>query len=97
MHREDLPPPFREPRTGRPGCHVCTVTPKPRLVSRATSVRASARAGGAEPRRVAGTHLALLARLGLLRATRIRRRTYCRRDEVRFAEVARLSESEKGW
>ncbi|MFE1588085.1 ArsR family transcriptional regulator [Streptomyces sp. NPDC058737] len=47
------------------------------------------------PRRVARTHLDLLARLGLLRATRIRRRTYYRRDEVRIAEVARMFE--KGW
>ncbi|MGC9379135.1 ArsR family transcriptional regulator [Streptomyces sp. MH13] len=46
-------------------------------------------------RRVAGTHLGLLAGLGLLRATRIRRRTYYRRDEVRIAEVARMFE--KGW
>ncbi|MGC9500145.1 ArsR family transcriptional regulator [Streptomyces sp. WG7] len=46
-------------------------------------------------RRVAETHLELLAGLGLLRATRIRRRTYYRRDEVRIAEVARMFE--KGW
>ncbi|MGW2294173.1 helix-turn-helix domain-containing protein [Streptomyces violaceorubidus] len=47
------------------------------------------------PRRVAETHLGLLAGLGLLRARRIRRRTYYRRDEVRIAEVARTFE--KGW
>ncbi|MGX1122326.1 DNA-binding transcriptional ArsR family regulator [Streptomyces ambofaciens] len=46
-------------------------------------------------RRVAETHLGLLAGLGLLRARRIRRRTYYRRDEVRIAEVARMFE--KGW
>ncbi|MFH8974703.1 ArsR family transcriptional regulator [Streptomyces sp. NPDC017890] len=46
-------------------------------------------------RRVAGTHLELLARLGLLQATRIGRRTYYRRDDVRIAEVARMFE--KGW
>ncbi|QFX85432.1 ArsR family transcriptional regulator [Streptomyces sp. SYP-A7193] len=47
------------------------------------------------PRRVARTHLGLLTGLGLLRARRIRRRTYYRRDEVRIAEVARTFE--KGW
>ncbi|MFE5260594.1 ArsR family transcriptional regulator [Streptomyces coelicoflavus] len=47
------------------------------------------------PRRVARTHLGLLSGLGLLRARRIRRRTYYRRDEVRIAEVARMFE--KGW
>ncbi|MFF8943441.1 ArsR family transcriptional regulator [Streptomyces sp. NPDC014864] len=47
------------------------------------------------PRRVAATHLALLADLGLLRTRRIRRRTYYRRDDIRIAEVARLFE--KGW
>ncbi|MEU9666339.1 ArsR family transcriptional regulator [Streptomyces bobili] len=46
-------------------------------------------------RRVADTHLALLADLGLLRAKRIRLRTYYRRDEMRIAEVARMFE--KGW
>ncbi|MCX4759565.1 ArsR family transcriptional regulator [Streptomyces sp. NBC_01275] len=46
-------------------------------------------------RRVAETHLALLADLGLLRAKRIRRRVYYRRDEMRIAEVARMFE--KGW
>ncbi|GAA2932915.1 ArsR family transcriptional regulator [Streptomyces mexicanus] len=47
------------------------------------------------PRRVARTHLTLLADLGLVRAHRIRRRTYYRRDEFRIAEAARLFE--KGW
>ncbi|MFI6035799.1 ArsR family transcriptional regulator [Streptomyces sp. NPDC051315] len=46
-------------------------------------------------RGVADTHLSLLADLGLLRAKRIRRRTYYRRDEMRIAEVARMFE--KGW
>ncbi|MDQ0579207.1 ArsR family transcriptional regulator [Streptomyces rishiriensis] len=46
-------------------------------------------------RQAAGTHLALLAGVGLLRAKRIRRRTYYRRDEMRIAEVARMFE--KGW
>ncbi|MGY5051673.1 helix-turn-helix domain-containing protein [Streptomyces sp. 900105755] len=46
-------------------------------------------------RRVAGTHLTLLARLGLLRTKRIRHRVHYRRDEVRIAEVARMFE--KGW
>ena len=46
-------------------------------------------------RRVAGTHLGMLTRLGLLRTSRIRRRTYYRRDEIRIAEVARIFE--KGW
>ncbi|MER5375601.1 ArsR family transcriptional regulator [Streptomyces sp. NPDC002132] len=46
-------------------------------------------------RRVADTHLTLLADLGLLRAKRIRRRTHYRRDEMRIAEVARMFE--KGW
>ncbi|MEU2282619.1 ArsR family transcriptional regulator [Streptomyces sp. NPDC013178] len=46
-------------------------------------------------RRVADTHLTLLADLGLLRARRIRRRTHYRRDEMRIAEVARMFE--KGW
>ncbi|MFF3500143.1 ArsR family transcriptional regulator [Streptomyces sp. NPDC003247] len=46
-------------------------------------------------RQVADTHLSLLADLGLLRAKRIRRRTYYRRDEMRIAEVARMFE--KGW
>ncbi len=47
------------------------------------------------PRQVADTHLELLTSLGLLRARRVRRRTYYRRDEVRIAEVARMFE--KGW
>ncbi|GGQ90408.1 hypothetical protein GCM10010216_61140 [Streptomyces flaveolus] len=47
------------------------------------------------PRRVAKRHLRLLVALGLLRTSRIRRRTYYRRDEVRIAEVARMFE--KGW
>lgn len=47
------------------------------------------------PRKVAETHLGLLADIGLLRTKRIRRRTYYRRDEVRNAEVARMFE--KGW
>ncbi|MES5820226.1 ArsR family transcriptional regulator [Streptomyces sp. RG80] len=46
-------------------------------------------------RQVADIHLELLADIGLLRAKRIRRRTYYRRDEVRIAEVARMFE--KGW
>ncbi|OQR62097.1 ArsR family transcriptional regulator [Streptomyces maremycinicus] len=46
-------------------------------------------------RRVAGTHLGLLAGVGLLRAKRIGRRTYYRRDEMRIAAVARMFE--KGW
>jgi DNA-binding transcriptional ArsR family regulator len=46
-------------------------------------------------RRVADTHLALLAGIGLLRTRRIGRRTYYRRDEMRIAEVARMFE--KGW
>ncbi|MFJ8060329.1 ArsR family transcriptional regulator [Streptomyces sp. NPDC096142] len=46
-------------------------------------------------RQVADTHLELLTSLGLLRARRVRRRTYYRRDEVRIAEVARMFE--KGW
>ncbi|MFD8277260.1 ArsR family transcriptional regulator [Streptomyces flaveolus] len=47
------------------------------------------------PRRVAERHLRLLVALGLLRTSRVRRRTYYRRDEVRIAEVARMFE--KGW
>ncbi|MFE6823340.1 ArsR family transcriptional regulator [Streptomyces sp. NPDC057690] len=46
-------------------------------------------------RQVAATHLSLLAGIGLLRAKRIRRHTYYRRDEMRIAEVARMFE--KGW
>ncbi|WP_046727793.1 hypothetical protein [Streptomyces humi] len=45
--------------------------------------------------RVAGAHLDLLTRLGLLRTKRIRHRVYYRRDDIRIAEVARLFE--KGW
>lgn len=47
------------------------------------------------PRSVAETHLGLLVNLGLLRTSRIRGRTYYRRDEMRIAEVARMFE--KGW
>ncbi|MEU9166592.1 winged helix-turn-helix domain-containing protein [Streptomyces sp. NPDC048420] len=47
------------------------------------------------PRSVAETHLGLLVNIGLLRARRIRWRTYYRRDEMRIAEVARMFE--KGW
>ncbi|KUO06885.1 ArsR family transcriptional regulator [Streptomyces sp. DSM 15324] len=46
-------------------------------------------------RGVADSHLALLTDLGLLRATRVKRRVYYRRDEIRIAEVARMFE--KGW
>ncbi|MFJ3670802.1 ArsR family transcriptional regulator [Streptomyces sp. NPDC090106] len=46
-------------------------------------------------RRIADTHLELLARVGLLRTKRIRRRIFYRRDEMRIAEVARMFE--KGW
>ncbi|MET7286628.1 ArsR family transcriptional regulator [Streptomyces sp. NPDC005573] len=58
----------------------------------------TARAVAAElgiPRRTAAAHLDLLTRLGLLRARRLCRRTYYRRDEIRIAEVARMFE--KGW
>lgn len=44
---------------------------------------------------VAEAHLALLADIGLLRTTRVGRRTRYRRDEMRIAEVARMFE--KGW
>ncbi|MFC8513367.1 ArsR/SmtB family transcription factor [Streptomyces sp. NPDC057257] len=47
------------------------------------------------PSAVAGTHLALLADMGLLTSCSIGTRTYYRRDEVRIAEVARMFE--KGW
>ncbi|MBD0841544.1 MULTISPECIES: ArsR family transcriptional regulator [unclassified Streptomyces] len=47
------------------------------------------------PRAVAETHLSLLAAIGVLRATTVRRRTYYRRDEMRIAEVARMFD--KGW
>ncbi|MDQ0963888.1 DNA-binding transcriptional ArsR family regulator [Streptomyces sp. B4I13] len=53
----------------------------------------AAKLGGC--RRVADSHLALLAGVGLLRAKRVGRRTYYRRDEMRIAEVARMFE--KGW
>jgi DNA-binding transcriptional ArsR family regulator len=46
-------------------------------------------------RAVAETHLGLLAKVGLLRTRRIRRRVHYRRDEMRIAEVARMFE--KGW
>ncbi|WP_432156736.1 MULTISPECIES: ArsR family transcriptional regulator [unclassified Streptomyces] len=46
-------------------------------------------------RRVARSHLALLADLGLLRTKRIRHRTFYRRDEPRIAEVSRLFQ--EGW
>jgi ArsR family transcriptional regulator len=46
-------------------------------------------------RAVARTHLDLLTGVGLLRAKRIRRRTFYRRDEYRIAEVSRFFE--KGW
>ncbi|MFG2683722.1 ArsR family transcriptional regulator [Streptomyces sp. NPDC048392] len=47
-------------------------------------------------RRVAETHLAHLAHLaglGRLRTGRVRRRTHCRRDEVRIAEVPSMFET----
>jgi ArsR family transcriptional regulator len=44
---------------------------------------------------VAGAHLELLARCGLLRAERTAGRTVYRRDEYRIAEVKHLFE--KGW
>ncbi|MFI1534780.1 ArsR/SmtB family transcription factor [Streptomyces anandii] len=47
------------------------------------------------PRRVAESHLEVLAALGLLRTRRAGRRTHYRRDEFRIAEVTRLFE--KGW
>ncbi|MFM9445692.1 ArsR/SmtB family transcription factor [Streptomyces acidiscabies] len=46
-------------------------------------------------RKAAEAHLDLLARVGLLRAEKVGRRTYYRRDEIRIAEVARMFE--KGW
>ncbi|MEV6194881.1 helix-turn-helix domain-containing protein [Streptomyces sp. NPDC051920] len=46
-------------------------------------------------RAVARTHLDLLAGVGLLRAKKLGRRTYYRRDEYRIAEVSRYFE--KGW
>ncbi|MGW4564969.1 helix-turn-helix domain-containing protein [Streptomyces sp. NPDC004561] len=47
------------------------------------------------PRRTALAHLDFLTRLGVLRARRVRCRTYYRRDDIRVAEVTRLFE--KGW
>lgn len=64
------------------------------LVEDGVTVRAVAVKLGVS-RKAAGTHLGLLARLGLLRTKRIRHRTYYRRDEIRIAEVARMFE--KGW
>ncbi|AVH60396.1 MULTISPECIES: helix-turn-helix domain-containing protein [Streptomyces] len=46
-------------------------------------------------RAVARTHLDILTRVGLLRAKKIRYRTFYRRDEYRIAEVSRYFE--KGW
>ena len=46
-------------------------------------------------RAVARTHLELLTGIGLLRAKKIRRRTFYRRDEYRIAEVSHFFE--KGW
>jgi DNA-binding transcriptional ArsR family regulator len=46
-------------------------------------------------RAVARTHLDLLTGVGLLRASKVGRRTYYRRDEFRIAEVSRYFE--KGW
>ncbi|MEU6270960.1 helix-turn-helix domain-containing protein [Streptomyces populi] len=46
-------------------------------------------------RAVARTHLDLLAGVGLLRAKKVGRRTYYRRDEYRIAEVSHYFE--KGW
>ncbi|MFF3447913.1 ArsR family transcriptional regulator [Streptomyces sp. NPDC002667] len=46
-------------------------------------------------RAVARTHLGLLAGVGLLRAKKVGRRTYYRRDEYRIAEVGHYFE--KGW
>jgi len=46
-------------------------------------------------RAVARTHLDLLVGMGLLRAKKVRRRTYYRRDEYRIAEVSHFFE--KGW
>ncbi|POX46488.1 ArsR family transcriptional regulator [Streptomyces sp. Ru71] len=47
------------------------------------------------PLRIVRSDLALLTRVGLLRADRAGPLTYYRRDEVRIAEVARMFE--KGW
>ncbi|MEU8977402.1 winged helix-turn-helix domain-containing protein [Streptomyces sp. NPDC048309] len=46
-------------------------------------------------RAVARTHLDVLTGVGLLRAKKIRRRTFYRRDEYRIAEVSHFFE--KGW
>ncbi|MEU4089530.1 ArsR/SmtB family transcription factor [Streptomyces aureus] len=46
-------------------------------------------------RAVARTHLDLLTGIGLLRAKKVGRRTYYRRDEYRIAEVSHYFE--KGW
>ncbi|MFG2307894.1 ArsR/SmtB family transcription factor [Streptomyces sp. NPDC048566] len=46
-------------------------------------------------RAAARSHLDLLARVGLLRAEKVGRRTYYRRDEYRIAEVGHFFE--KGW
>ncbi|GAA5035458.1 helix-turn-helix domain-containing protein [Streptomyces siamensis] len=46
-------------------------------------------------RAVARTHLDLLTGVGLLRAKRVRRRTFYSRDEYRIAEVGLFFE--KGW
>ncbi|KOG43578.1 helix-turn-helix domain-containing protein [Streptomyces resistomycificus] len=64
------------------------------LVTDGVTAEAVARKLGVR-RAVAETHLDLLADLGLLRTTRIRRRTHYRRDDIRIAEVARMFE--KGW
>lgn len=46
-------------------------------------------------RTAARTHLDLLTAIGLLRARKVGRRTFYRRDEYRIAEVRHLFE--KGW
>ncbi|MFD5819776.1 ArsR/SmtB family transcription factor [Streptomyces sp. NPDC059618] len=46
-------------------------------------------------RSVARAHLELLTGIGLLRAKKVGRRTYYRRDEYRIAEVGHYFE--KGW
>ncbi|MFF5256218.1 ArsR family transcriptional regulator [Streptomyces leeuwenhoekii] len=53
---------------------------------------AAVAAGPGVPRKVAETHLRVLAAAGPLRTGRARWRTYCRRDEVRTAEAARMCE-----
>nr|BFD86338.1 helix-turn-helix domain-containing protein [Streptomyces sp. Xyl84] len=55
----------------------------------------SVAAGLGISRRVTENHLALLAGLGLVRARRVGRRTYYRRDEDRIAQVTRMFEN--GW